>query len=85
MPFGTIGAERVKTLYKFFFSAAENVILPVKVRKAELTQIHIITGRIGKKNLSLPDVLTVSSVCSSSYKLHFMQANSSRLPVSKGS
>ena len=71
---------------KFFFSPVEqNVILPVKVRKDELTQIHIITGRIEKKNLSLPVVLTVSSVCSRSYKLHFMQANSSRLPVSKGS
>lgn len=74
----------LKTLYKFFFCAEQNVILPLKVRKDELTQIHFITGRTGKKTLNLPVVLAFSSVCSRSSKLHFMQAASSRLPVSKG-
>ena len=79
--------KKVHDLKRFtsFFSAAEqNVILPVKVRKDELTQIHFIIGRTGKKTLNLP-VLSFSSVCSRSSKLHFMQAASSRLPVSKGS
>lgn len=77
----------LKTLYKFSFSDAEqNVILPVKVRKDELAQIHIITSRIGKK----PSVCQLLSrfrrfAVVHLLKLHFMQATSSRLPVSKGS